>query len=482
MDKRGIFYVRKREESLEENGEQKMQKTGGKEQTGNRITEGVIWKQILIFFVPILIGTFFQQLYNTVDAVVVGRFAGKEALSSVGGSSGQIINLVVGFFTGLSAGATVIISQYFGAGNREKLEKALHTAYAFALVFGIAVGIAGVFVAPGLLEMMNTPKELLADSLLYLRIYFSGLVFVLIYNMGSAILRAIGDSRRPLYYLMICCGINIVLDLVLVLVFDLGVMGAAAATLFSQAVSAVLVTWTLMRRTPEMKLDPGKIRFRKDILIMMLTIGLPTGIQSSMYSISNVIVQTALNNFGVDTMAAWTAFEKIDSIVWMINGAFGIAATTFVGQNFGAGKWNRVRKGTRECLLMTLGSMMGLSVLITVFGGQLFRIFSSDTDVIAIGMQMVGIISPTYWIFAFIEIYSGSLRAQGSVLVTTLLTITGVCLLRIVWVMVIVPQGSLAELIACYPITWTVTAVAMICYYIYKQKRIMEVHGANSAN
>ncbi len=461
---------------MEENGEQKMQKTGGKEHTGNRITEGVIWKQILIFFVPILIGTFFQQLYNTVDAVVVGRFAGKEALSSVGGSSSQIINLVVGFFTGLSAGATVIISQYFGAENRKKLEKALHTAYAFSFVFGIIVGIGGVIATPAILDMMNTPQELMADSTLYVRIYFAGLLFVLVYNMGSAILRAIGDSKRPLYYLIVCCGINTVLDLLLVLVFDMGVLGAALATLLSQAISAVLVTWTLMFRTVEMKLELKKISFQKDILIVMLRIGLPTGIQSSMYSISNVIVQAALNKFGVDAMASWAAFGKIDGIVWMICGAFGIAATTFVGQNFGAGKWERVRKGTRDCLLMALGSMMVLSFLITVFGGPLFTIFTSDTEVIAIGMKMVQIISPLYWVYGFIEIYSGSLRAQGSVLVTTFLTITGVCLLRIVWVMVIVPQGSLGELVACYPITWTVTAVAMICYYIYKQKRIMETH------
>ena len=442
----------------------------------NRITEGVIWKQILIFFVPILIGTFFQQLYNTVDAVVVGRFAGKEALSSVGGSSSQIISLVVGFFTGLSAGATVIISQYFGAENRKKLEKALHTAYAFSFVFGIIVGIGGVIATPAILDMMNTPQELMADSTLYVRIYFAGLLFVLVYNMGSAILRAIGDSKRPLYYLIVCCGINTVLDLLLVLVFDMGVLGAALATLLSQAISAVLVTWTLMFRTVEMKLELKKISFQKDILIVMLRIGLPTGIQSSMYSISNVIVQAALNKFGVDAMASWAAFGKIDGIVWMICGAFGIAATTFVGQNYGAGKWERVRKGTRDCLLMALGSMMVLSFLITVFGGPLFTIFTSDTEVIAIGMKMVQIISPLYWVYGFIEIYSGSLRAQGSVLVTTFLTITGVCLLRIVWVMVIVPQGSLGELVACYPITWTVTAVAMICYYIYKQKRIMETH------
>lgn len=447
---------------------------------GSRITEGVIWKQILIFFFPILIGTFFQQLYNTVDAVVVGRFAGKEALSSVGGSSSQIINLVVGFFTGLSAGSTVIISQYFGAGNRERLERAMHTAYAFSLLFGIIVGIGGVAATPAILRLMNTPQELMADSTLYVRIYFAGLLFVLVYNMGSAILRAIGDSRRPLYYLIVCCGINIVLDLALVLGLRLGVLGVAVATLFSQAVSAVLVTGALMYRTEGLQLVLKEIRLDRSMILAMLRIGLPTGIQSSMYSLSNVIVQTALNNFGVDTMAAWSAFGKIDSIVWMINGAFGIAATTFVGQNFGAGKWERVRKGTRDCVLMTVGTLFGLSVLIVLFGGKLFGIFTSDAGVVETGMRMIRVISPTYWLFAFIEIYSGSLRAQGSVLVTTLLTMTGVCLLRIVWVTLIVPDGTLEELIACYPITWIVTAAAMILYYIFKQRRIVAQHRVQS--
>ncbi|MDO5540744.1 MAG: MATE family efflux transporter [Eubacteriales bacterium] len=443
---------------------------------GEKITEGVIWQQLLIFFFPILIGTFFQQLYNTVDAVVVGRFAGKEALSSVGGSSSQILNLVVGFFTGLSAGATVIISQYFGAKKKEELHRALHTAYAFAVCFGILIGLAGVAVTPLLMKQMNTPAELMRDSTLYVRIYFAGLVFVLIYNMGSAILRAIGDSKRPLYYLIICCIINIILDLALVLGLRLGVLGVAVATLFSQGVSAVLVTRALMFKTEGLELKVKEIRFQREMLVKMLRIGLPTGIQSCMYNLSNVLIQAALNNFGVDTMAAWAAFGKIDSIVWMINGAFGIAVTTFVGQNFGARKWDRVRKGTRDCLFMTLGTEAVLSAMIVFVGQYLFGIFTSDAGVVQIGLRMVRVISPTYWLFAFIEIYSGSLRAQGSVLVTTIMTMTGVCILRVVWVMFLVPDGSLEQLIACYPVTWIVTAAAMIAYYFYKQKRMIQAN------
>lgn len=443
-----------------------------KEKKRNGITEGVIWKQILIFFFPILIGTFFQQLYNTVDAVVVGRFAGKEALSSVGGSSSQIINLVVGFFTGLSAGGTVIISQYYGAKNQERLHQALHTAYAFSLVFGVLAGIIGMAATPAILRMMNTPEDLMADSGLYVRIYFAGLVFILIYNIGSAILRAIGDSKRPLYYLIICCVINIILDLVLVLAMGLGVLGVAVGTLISQGVSAVLVTRALMYHTEDLKLELGKIRMERELLGTMLKIGLPTGIQSCMYSLSNIAVQSSINAFGVDTMAAWTAFGKIDSVFWMINGAFGIAVTTFVGQNFGAGKHDRVKKGTWECLGMSVAAAVAFSAILMPTGKYWFGIFTSDSSVVQIGVRMMQVISRTYFLFVFVEIFSGSLRAQGYVFVSTILTLVGVCLLRVVWVSWIVPDGTMEQIIACYPITWLVTAVSMTAYYFYKQKRI----------
>lgn len=443
------------------------------EKNTNGIIEGVIWKQILIFFFPILIGTFFQQLYNTVDAVIVGRFVGKEALSCVSGSSGQIINLVVGFFTGLSAGATVIISQHFGAGNKEKLQWALHTAYAFSIIGGIVVGVAAVFATPAILRIMNTPQELMEDSTLYVQIYFAGLLFIFIYNMGSAILRAIGDSKRPLYYLIICCVINIILDLVLVLYLHLGVLGVAVATLLAQGVSAVLVTLALMFHTNGLQLKLREIRLHGDVLKTMLQIGLPTGIQASMYSISNIIVQTSLNAFGVDTMAAWAAFGKIDSLFWMINSAFGIAVTTFVGQNFGADKMDRVRKGTRVCLGMALGTAIILSVVLMAGGRVLFGIFTTDPGVVEVGLRMMQIISPTYFLFVFIEIYSGSLRAQGYVFVTTLMTLIGICAFRVIWVTLIVPDGTLEQIIACYPLTWFVCAIGMIGYYHYKQRKIL---------
>ncbi len=446
----------------------------------NGILEGVIWKQLLIFFFPILIGTFFQQLYNTVDTVIVGQFAGKEALSSVGGSSAQIINMVVGFFTGLTAGGTVLISQAYGAFHRQRLEDALHTSYAFGILGGIGLGILGVAAAPLILRLMNTPEELMEMSILYIRIYFSGLVFVFIYNMGAAILRAIGDSRRPLYYLVVCCIVNIVLDLLLVLYFGLGVLGVAVATLLSQAISAVLVTWALMYKVDCMKLSLRGIRIRPEILKNMLQIGFPSGLQSSMYSISNMIVQAALNLLGVDTMAAWTAYGKIDSVFWMINSSFGIALTTFVGQNFGAGKWSRVKKGTRVCLGMAAGTAVFLTVVLMAAGPFLLGIFTGDAAVVAIGMTMMRCISPAFVMFVFIEIFSGSLRAQGYTFVTTVISVLGICVYRIIWVNMIPAGQGLTWIISCYPISWVVCAFLVSVYYFYKQNRIigrMEMKG-----
>lgn len=443
-------------------------------ETQNGILEGIIWKQLLLFFFPILIGTFFQQLYNTVDTVIVGQFAGKEALSSVGGSSSQIINMVVGFFTGLTAGGTVLISQAYGASHKKRLEEALHTSYAFGIIGGFGLGVLGVVSAPFILELMNTPAELMDMSVLYIRIYFSGLIFVFIYNMGAAILRAIGDSKRPLYYLVVCCMVNIILDLLLVLYFDLGVLGVAVATLISQAISAGLVTWALMYKVDCMALAVRKIRIHREVLSSMLQIGFPSGLQASMYSISNMIVQAALNLLGVDTMAAWTAYGKIDSVFWMINSSFGIALTTFVGQNFGAGKWDRVRKGTRVCLGMAVGTAVVLTAALMMAGRFLLGIFTGDAAVVEIGLTMMRCIAPAFVMFVFIEIFSGSLRAQGYTFVTTVISVLGVCVYRIIWVSLITPGRGLKWIVACYPISWVMCAVLVSAYYFYKQKKIIQ--------
>ncbi len=438
----------------------------------NPITEGVIWKQLLFFFFPILLGTFFQQLYNTVDTVVVGQFVGKEALASVGGSAAQIVNLVVGFFTGLSSGASITIAQFVGAKDRQKANEGLHNAYAIAVAGGIILTIAGILLTPFLLNLMNTPADTMQDSAVYLRIYFGGILFVLIYNMGASILRATGDSRRPLYYLIVCCLINIVLDLLFVVVFHLGVMGVAIATLIAQAVSACLVTRRLMLSEGLLELTPGEIRFHKKMLGSQLKMGLPTGFESILFSITNIAILSAINTFGTDTVAAWSAFGKLDAIFWMISTAFGISITTFVGQNYGAGKMDRVRKSTLICLAIDLVVSAVLVILLVAGRELLFRLFISDASVIEIGAEMLRLIMPWYVVYVFIEVLAGSLRGVGDVIVPVIITLFGVCLLRIVWIIGVMHfSPTIPAIIYSYPVTWVLTALAFIVYYIVKNRR-----------
>lgn len=438
----------------------------------NDILTGTIWKAILAFFFPILIGTFFQQLYNTVDAVIVGQFAGLDALSCVGGSSAVIINLIVGFFTGLSAGCTVLISQYFGARDEEKLDSALHTSYAFGIIGGILLGALGVILSPWLLHIMSTPEELIAGSTLYLRIYFAGLIFVFIYNMGAAVLRALGDSKRPLYYLIICTFVNIVLDLIFVVIFKWNVLGVALATLLSQAISAVLVTLCLMYKTAGVKLKLKKIRIDFPMLGRVFRIGLPSGIQSSTYSISNMVIQSAINFLGVLTVAGWTAVGKVDVIFWMINGSFGIATATFVGQNFGANNKERVNKGIKTCLLMAFLTAVAIVTFLMTLGKYMLLLFTSEPDVISIGAHMIYIIAPGYLLFVFIEIFSSSLRAMGDTFIPTIINIICIVVFRTVWLVFLGYRGSLDLVLLCYPASWFVCAVAIIIYYFAKRKKI----------
>ena len=441
-------------------------------QTRNEITEGVIWKQLLLFFFPILLGTFFQQLYNTIDSVIVGQFVGKEALASVGGSSAQIVSLVVGFFTGLSSGAAVTIAQFTGAKKEETANAGLHNAYAIAAAGGIALTFIGILAAPLMLRLMNTPAQIMDGSLIYLKIYFAGILFVLVYNMGSAILRAAGDSKSPLYILSICCVINIVLDTVFVLLFHMGVAGAAIATLIAQAVSAVLVTLKLMRSGGLLRLSLRKIRFHGTLLKMQLKLGLPTGFESILFAITNIAIQAAINTFGTDTTAAWSAYGKLDAIFWMVSTAFGISITTFVGQNYGAGKMDRVRRSTRVCLCMDL--VVSFVLVAVLIGARtiLFRLFTTDDAVVQIGADMLLFITPWYIVYVFIEILGGSLRGRGNVIVPVVITLLGVCVLRIIWLAgVLKISPTIHAIIFSYPVTWVITALAFIGYYLLKSRK-----------
>jgi len=436
----------------------------------NKITEGVIWKQLLIFFFPILVGTLFQQLYNTVDAIIVGRFVGKQALASVGGSASVLSNLVIGFFTGLSAGASVIISQFYGAKDKKNLHKGLHTAYAFSIVSSLILSILGWILTPWMLEAIHTPADTMADSIVYLRLYFLGMLAVMIFNMGSSIMRAIGDSRKPLYYLIVCCILNIILDYAAVVYLHMGIAGAAIATIISQAVSAILVTHALMTSYGILKLKLREIRFDYHTLKLQLRIGFPGGIQACMYSISNIIIQSAINDFGTDTAAAWAAWGKLDALFWALTSAFGLAISTFSGQNYGAKKIERIFKSIRVCTVMSLGILL---TFIYIFCEPLFQIFTGDAGVVQIGVYMLRMILPSYITYVFIEVISGALRGIGDVFIPTVANLVGVCAVRIPFILILLPRiFKIETILISYPIAWIATLLILIPYYFIRKRAI----------
>ena len=436
------------------------------------LTEGSIGKALLKFFFPIMFGTFFQQLYNTVDAIIVGRFVGSNALAAVGGSAGMIVNLIVGFFVGLTAGASVIVSQFFGSGDREKVSKSMHTIYAFSITGSVVISVVGYFLAPELLKMMSTPADIYEDSILYLRVFLLGIVFMFIYNTGSALLRAMGDSKRPLIYLIVCCFVNIVLDILFVAVFQMGVFGAALATIIALAISSVLVTKALANSKELCDFSIREIRIDWSMLKRQIYIGLPGGIQTSMYSLSNMILQVAVNKLGTDAAAAWTTLAKMDAIYWMVGGSLGTALTTVVGQNFGAGKVDRVKKSVNIGLGLYYALSGAIVIILMTFQRPLFAIFTDNQGVIDIAVSAFSIMAPFYLLFSFIEIYSCALRGMGDVLIPMIMTMTGVCGFRVLWSIFIVPISPSMELISwSYPVSWAVTSACFIVYYRYKMRR-----------
>ena len=433
----------------------------------NGITEGVIWKQLLLFFFPIVLGTFFQQLYNTADAIIVGKAVGKEALAAVGGSTGTLINLLVGFFVGLASGASVIIAQLFGARRAQDVSRAVHTTIALALSSGALLTAVGLLCAGGILELMGTPQEVMAYALPYLNIYFLGMIPQLVYNIGSGVLRAVGDSRRPMLFLICAALTNIVLDILLVLGLNLGVRGAAVATVLSQVVSAVLILFSLCHAQLVYRLHFRRIRFHGDMLARIVRIGLPAGLQSVMYSLSNMIIQASVNGFGTDVMAAWTAYGKIDGLYWMMVSAFGVSITTFAGQNFGARRYDRMRRSVRVCLGMAAGVTVFMTALILAVGRPMLGMFTDDAHVVEMGMSIIRLIVPTWITYLCIEILSGAMRGAGDSLMPTLMTLMGVCLMRVFWVTVVVPRmHQLPVLMLSYPITWVITSCMFIVYYL----------------
>lgn len=436
----------------------------------NPVTEGDLGREILKYSLPIFIGTLLQTLYSTVDVIVLGRFVGKEAFAAVGGSTMTIVNLLVGFFVGISSGATVLIAQKFGAKDEKGTSDAIHTAAAFAITASCFLTIVGEIAAEQALVWMQTPADIMPYALVYLRIYFLGIIFNLIYNIGSAILRALGDSKRPLYILAVCSASNIVIDLIMVLVFHLDSAGVAIATIGSQAISSVMIVWILAKSRNIAKLSVRKIRFHGYILKPMMRIGIPAGIQSSMFSVAHIICQYTVNTFGTDVVAAYTAYRNIDGMLWMVLNAFGIAASTFVGQNLGAGKRDRAFRTIRITVLYAFFFELAMTGLVLLFRGPVSSFFTTDEAVIKICSDMMLCAFPFYIFYVLIEVLSGAIRGAGDSVVPMFITCIGICVVRVTWLTVMVPIVHHYNTIAfCYPVTWVVTGLAYLIYY--KTKR-----------
>ncbi len=434
------------------------------------ITQGIIWKQILHLFFPILLGIFFQQLYNTIDAIIVGRFLGKEALAAVGGGTSTIINLLVGFFVGLSSGATVTVSQFYGAKNTRDVQNAVHTSFALAVTGGLILMIVSLGAAPLALSLIGTPESIFNQAIIYLRIYFAGILPLILFNISSGILRAVGDTKRPLYFLIAGMITNIILDLLFIGVLGWGIKGAAFATVIAQAVSMILTCRCLIKTTDSYKLHIKQIRFSLPILKRMLSIGFPAGIQSVMYSLSNIIIQANINALGTDTIAAWAAFGRIDSFYWMILNAFGLALTTFAGQNYGAKNYKRVLSGTKQCTFIAFCMAICISTLMWIFARQIFSLFVTDPIVIDIGEKMVRFFAQFFIIFIPIEVLSGALRGAGKTFVPTIISALCICLFRVIWLAVAVPHNqTIFTIMLCYPITWVLASGTITIYYMRKK-------------
>ena len=443
----------------------------------NQITQGVIWKQLLFFFFPILLGTFFQQMYNTVDTIIVGRFVGTQALAAVG-STGPLINLINGFFIGLSSGATVILSQAFGADDRKGVHAILHTAVTLSLILGLVTTAVGVLAGPQILRLTQVPEDCIEDAMTYIRIYFAGAVASMVYNMGAGILRAMGDSKRPMIFLIVACFVNIAMDIVCVVWLELGAAGAAIATVLSQIISAILVLVVLLRLPREQKLEFSHLQLNRSYLGRILAIGVPAGLQFITFDLANVLIQSSVNSFGDVTIAAWTAIGKTDSLNWMICGAFGVAITTFVGQNFGAQQYARVRKSVWVCMAMGMPVVGAVSAIIMPLRSVILGIYTDDLAVIQAGAHIMLFTVPFNAIFIPVEVFAGTMRGVGSSLTPTLITGTCVCLFRVLWVLGPVSQYHTIEMLAiCYPISWAIAGIAFLIVYFrgnWMKKRILE--------
>lgn len=427
--------------------------------------DGVIWKQIFLFSIPLLLGNLFQQLYNAVDSIIVGNYIGSQALAAVG-SSAPVINLLISFFMGLSIGAGIIISRYYGARNIDGLQEAIHTSLAITFIAGIAMTFIGVLLSPYILQWVGTPDDVMSSSVLYLRIYFLGILSVMTYNMGSGILRAVGDSKNPLYFLIVSSIINVILDYVFVVYFHMGVAGVGWATLIAQTVSALLTLALLIRTKAEYRVSIRHIRLHKHMVYEIIRLGLPSAVQNAIVSFSNVIVQSNINAFGSLAMAGCGSYTKIDGFAILPVMSYSMALTTFTGQNIGAQKYDRVKKGAKTGMIMSILTTICITILLLLLGPNVLAIFSQDQRVIEYGLYMMHVLAPGYIFLAISHALSGIIRGAGVTTIPMVVMVCCWCGLRMAWILISVPLfHDIGVVFLGWPITWIASALWLFLYY-----------------
>lgn len=429
------------------------------------MTHGSISRLLLAFAVPLMLGNLFQQLYNTVDSLIVGNFVSKQALAAVG-CTGPIINTLIGLFSGLAAGASVVISQYYGAKDEEKLCKAVHTTVMITLITCVVLTVVGVWATPLMLRLMDTPADVILEAELYLRIYFGGVSGLLLYNIGSGILRAVGDSTRPLYFLIFSAVMNTVLDLFFVAVLKQGIAGAAIATIISQFVSAILVMLLLLRSKEPYRLALSQLRMHKGMLRRICNIGIPSSLQMGITAFSNIFVMGYINHFESSCMAGWTAYNKLDALAMLPMQSLSLALTTFVGQNLGAGDLKRAKAGPRYGMIMGLIVTVIILVPMMIFAPQLTALFNDDGEVIEFGTLFVRLCSPFYVAFVVNQVYSGALRGAGDTKNTMYIMLFSFVVFRQLYLFIVSRLGATAGVIALgYPMGWMMCSALLLIYY-----------------
>lgn len=432
---------------------------------------GPLFPKILLFSIPLMLSSILQLLFNAADMVVVGRFVGSSALAAVGANA-SLINLLTNLFIGFSVGANVLVARFYGARREREMSETVHSAIVLSLVCGVALMVLGLVIAPQILKIMGTPDNVLDQAVLYIRIYFAGMPVILLYNFGSSILRAVGDTQRPLYYLFAAGVINIILNIWFILGFHMGVAGVALATVISQIVSALLIVRCLMHMEGGCRVEWEKLRMKKEMVLQIVRIGLPAGLQGTIFSLSNVLIQSSVNSFGSVAMAGNTAASNIEGFIYMSMNTYHQTAINFTSQNFGAGNYKRIGKVLLECLAMVTGVGLVMGWISYLFGSQLLGIYSSEPQVIEIGLLRMSVICTTYCLCGIMDVMVGALRGLGYAVMPMVVSLIGACGLRIVWIFTVFQKyHSLWVLYISYPITWALTAfVHVLCYMAVRRK------------